>query len=111
MDSLAAVRNLINGGGPVKELNDLMKEWFDWCTTNNIVCTYEWIPREENKSADGLSKLIANTDWILKDEIKRQLNIKYGPLWMDEKMSDMNHNDILLCANGIKCWTSDCMGA
>ena len=61
MDSYPAIRNLINGGGPVEGLNDLVREWWQWCRTNRVRPSYEWIPREENTEADRLSKKAAGT--------------------------------------------------
>jgi hypothetical protein len=59
MDSLPAIRNLINGGGPVAQLNDLVREWWCWCKEFGVQPRYEWIPREQNQTADDLSKLAA----------------------------------------------------
>lgn len=56
MDSLPAIRNLINGGGPVEQLSDMVREWWIWCKAHKVTPLYEWIPREQNTGADELSK-------------------------------------------------------
>jgi phosphoribosylformimino-5-aminoimidazole carboxamide ribonucleotide (ProFAR) isomerase len=61
MDSYPAIRNLINGGGPVEELNEMVREWWVWTRKHAIRPTYQWIPREENTEADELSKIAAET--------------------------------------------------
>jgi hypothetical protein len=61
MDSLPAVRNLLNAGGPKPHLNDLIKRWTSLLEKHDITATIEWVPREENKEADRLSKRWA--DW------------------------------------------------
>jgi hypothetical protein len=61
MDSFAAIRNLINGGGPVQGLSALVKQWVSWCMTHGITATYKWIPREQNDKADRLSKALDRT--------------------------------------------------
>jgi hypothetical protein len=56
MDSAPAIRNLIKGGGPVDNLNEEIKLWFEFCVHNNIEATYEWIKRDLNQDADTASK-------------------------------------------------------
>lgn len=57
MDSIPALRNLINGGGPKPHLTELVKTWTKFCEQHNIEPVYEWAPREENWRADKASKL------------------------------------------------------
>jgi hypothetical protein len=59
MDSYPAIRNFINGGGPVESLNIMIKEWWMWCRENGVTPLYQWVPREENTLADDLSKVVA----------------------------------------------------
>jgi hypothetical protein len=57
MDSIPALRNLINGGGPVENLTAAVKEWTTLCEQQRIQPTYDWIPRAANWRADKASKL------------------------------------------------------
>ena len=57
MDSLPALRNLINGGGPKEELTAAVKEWTRFCEQHNVKPVYEWLPRAANWRADKASKL------------------------------------------------------
>lgn len=72
MDSFAAIRNLINGGGPVAELCAEVKAWWSWCAEKKIVASYTWIPREENKEADRLSKA-EGRQWSVRPEVKKMI--------------------------------------
>ena len=59
MDSYPAICNLTAGGGPKPDLVEAVKQWFQFCETNGITATYEWIPREQNVTADRYSKMAA----------------------------------------------------
>ena len=56
MDSLPAIRNLIKGGGPVKQLCSLVKQFWRLTDKLNVFSIFTWIPREQNTTADELSK-------------------------------------------------------
>lgn len=56
MDSLPAICNFINGGGPVEQLNLLVQRWWMWCHQRKVTPLYHWIRRELNTVADTLSK-------------------------------------------------------
>ena len=56
LDSFAATRNLIKGGGPVQELCDLVKQIWRTAEDAKVVLCPEWVRREENTRADTLSK-------------------------------------------------------
>ena len=59
MDSFAATRNLIKGGGPVAELCALTKHIWQACEEHGLTLHPEWVPRE-NTYADKLSKAWEN---------------------------------------------------
>jgi hypothetical protein len=61
MDSYPAMRNLTRGGGPVAQLNELVRQWWRWCKQHGVRPTFEWVPRERNTLADELSKVVAAT--------------------------------------------------
>ena len=61
MDSYPAMRNLTRGGGPVAQLNELVRQWWRWCAYYKVRPTFEWVPRERNTLADELSKVAAAT--------------------------------------------------
>lgn len=63
MDSFAATRNLVKGGGPVPALCDLTKQIWEECEKQRVRLVPEWVPREENTLADKLSK--AWEQWYL----------------------------------------------
>ena len=58
LDSKAAMYNMRNQGGKVRELRQAFLAWFDFCQVHHIYASYEWLPREENRRADALSKTL-----------------------------------------------------
>jgi ribonuclease HI len=83
LDSFAAARNLIKGGGPVGKLSEIVKEIWTLCDELKIQATYMWIPREENKRADELSK-IATAEVTLRDDAKMALAKELVKSWQNE---------------------------
>lgn len=76
MDSYPALRNLVNGGGSVAILNALVREWWVWCKARGIMPLYKWVPREQNVTADELSKLAAETHKLhpgVEEEVRKWL--------------------------------------
>jgi hypothetical protein len=79
MDSLPAVCNLVNGGGPVLELNEWVRQWWVWCRRQQVTPLYRWLPREKNTQADDLSK-VAATAHRLTLEVEMRIRA-----WLDER--------------------------
>lgn len=77
MDSMAAVRNLVKGGGPKADLCQEVKDWFGFCKDNNIQPSYEWIPRERNTTADSLSKRESHA-WVVKAAWRERLRQRWA---------------------------------
>ena len=78
MDSRAAVCNLTKEGGPVRELCAIVKEWARWCEHHDVRPVYEWVPREENKRADALSR-VHGTAWQVREGVFREAERRWGP--------------------------------
>ena len=57
MDSTAACRNLIKGGGGKQDLTNQCKNIWALCQELKADVQFAWLPREENKEADALSRL------------------------------------------------------
>lgn len=79
MDSYPAVRNLINGGGPVQELCAEVKAWWAWCEQREIKPQYVWIRREENKEADKLSKADGRK-WTVRAAVRQAISERWSLL-------------------------------
>lgn len=77
MDSMAAVRNLVKGGGPKPDLVSEVKEWGSFCSLHGIDASYEWIPREQNATADELSKRDTHV-WSVKPDVKKRLQQRWA---------------------------------
>ena len=72
MDSSAAIRNLINGGGGKSDLAAEVKLWWQFCQQHNITARYEWIRRDKNTVADMASKYAA-ADAALQPAVEQRI--------------------------------------
>lgn len=85
MDSIPALRNLINGGGPKHNLTQAVREWTSFCEEHDIRPVYEWVPRAANWRADRASKLHAQQFTFLsvaiEERIRSQLYALVGDRW------------------------------
>ena len=73
MDSIPALRNLINGGGPKEDLTAAVRDWTAFCEQHQVRPTYEWIPRAANWRADKASKLHAQQFTLLSAEVEARV--------------------------------------
>jgi hypothetical protein len=78
MDSMASVRNLLKGGGPVRSLCELVKDI--WLVTSQLGIQIfpRWMAREKKEMVrvDGLSK--RDTKWLLTEQFKAFVRNKWG---------------------------------
>jgi hypothetical protein len=79
LDCLPAVRNLVNGGGPHKELTQLVREFAALCQEAQITPVVKWIRREENRVADTLSRA-ATGELQLADRAAADVQRAFGQL-------------------------------
>ncbi len=79
MDSSAAIRNLINEGGPVPNLARAVRKWVEFSVAHRIVCTYEWQRRALNARADQLSKLLSHLPLLKAGERERITKMAPSP--------------------------------
>ena len=95
MDSHPAIQNLTKGGGPKPDLCDEVKHWWSWCELHEVQPTYEWVPREENKAADKLSKSLERK-WTLRNATRQFLLSKWAcpPLHLVTQIVDPEFNAI-----------------
>ena len=63
---------------------------FSVCMRNLIRIEPEWIPREQNKFADYLSRLVEYDDWMLNPEVFSMLDAKWGPHTVDRFANSAN---------------------
>jgi len=76
-DSFSAVRNPLKGGGPKIDLCQEIKEWWSWCDKWKVSASYAWIPREQNTTADQLSKE-SDRKWTVKGGLRDVLCKRWG---------------------------------
>jgi hypothetical protein len=79
MDSTAACRVMSNGGSSKPYLTYIAKQIQSMSDLNMIKLQFRWLPREENKEADALSRL-SRYSWKLTDNVKHFLEQSFGPL-------------------------------
>ena len=66
---------MLSVGSRTPELQKLVVDIFRLCTQHNIQLVPEWIPTEENISADEISKSIDVDDYMLSPDIFAVLDI------------------------------------
>lgn len=90
-----AVAGLVSRGGSKSKnadhLHTEVQNLFWYCIDARITLLVEWIPREENKLADQLSKFIDSDDWKVHPRYFAQLNRDWGPFTVDLFASGTNH--------------------
>jgi hypothetical protein len=91
MDSVPALRNLINGGGPKENLTAAVKEWARFCEQYNIHAVYDWIPRAANWRADKASKLYHQQHSFKSNAIEERVRAELGELVGDAWRQRRNH--------------------
>ena len=63
---------------------------FSICVGSLIKIEPEWIPREQNKLADYLSRLVEYDDWMLNPDVFCILDAKWGPHTVDRFANSVN---------------------
>ncbi len=91
MDSIPALRNLINGGGPVENLTAAVKEWTQLCEQYRIQPTYDWIPRAANWRADKASKLHHQQHTFRSAEVEERIRTELTKLAGTHTRRQTNH--------------------
>ena len=85
------IKYILSSGSNVDILQNLCLKMHDICDKYNILFVVEWIPREENKKADYLSRCSDSDDWSISDRIFEILNDKWGPHDIDRFASNYNN--------------------
>ena len=87
---ITLARELSKSGSNKHELQVLALKILDTCRINDIKLDVVWIPRDQNKTADYLSKCIDKDDWEITTTLFDKLNTLYGPFTIDRFASNMN---------------------
>jgi hypothetical protein len=74
---------IVNRGSPRLNVNELARELFWLSVERDITIKAEWVPREENATADEFSKLLIPSDWMVDRAEFRQLEERWGSYTMD----------------------------
>jgi hypothetical protein len=73
-------------------------EIFNLCIRKNISIEEEWIPREQNQTADAYSKVFNYDDWSISDKFFDFFNKLWGPFTCDLLADTNNHKTNLLAS-------------
>ena len=73
------------------ELQSLAIEIFNLCIRKNISIEVEWIPREQNQTADAYDKVFDYDDWSISDNFFDFFNKLRGPFNCDLFADTNNH--------------------
>lgn len=63
------VVSIVNKGSKVSELNSISLDIFQKCMLNMTIVDVNWIPRDLNHVADGISKIIDYNDYTINNDI------------------------------------------
>ena len=88
-DNMAAM--YISARGSRKsELQELAKQIYNLTRLLKVDFEVQWIPREENETADYFSKMVDPDDWEVTQEFFHFLQEKWGPFTVDRFASNRN---------------------
>lgn len=95
MDNTTAVSYINKMGGRKQELHEIAQEIWEFCISNEIQLTAQYIPGKMNEWADRLSRVFPNStsDWMLNPEIWRMVNEIWGPHEID-LFASMNNRQL-----------------
>ena len=99
-----AASKIVRKGSPKIELHEMAEKIFSLCKQYSIKLLVEWVPREFNKYADFLSKMVDHDDWQTTPAFFGYLENRWGPHTVDRFASSTNtklkrFNSKFLCPN------------
>jgi hypothetical protein len=86
MTDSQSARRILQCGSMKAACHNFAKSTHDFCLENNISLDVEWIPREENKEADAISRepeVLDSDDWGLSQEFVGILEGRWGKFSVD----------------------------
>ena len=112
-DNFSASR-IIEIGSPKPHLQDIALQIFEICVHNDIRLRPTWIPRERNKHADYLSKLVDTDDWAIDSVTYDRICEEFGQPTVDRFADNLNKkadifNSKYYCpgTSAVDCFTQD----
>ena len=85
------VVRIVQYGSRIPELQAEALAIFSLSVRNLIKIEPEWIPREKNKLADYLSRLVDYDDWMLNPEVFNIIDMAWGPHDADGFVNSVNN--------------------
>ena len=74
----SSVVSIVHNGSRVEELLSLALSIFHICASSDISLEMKWIPRDSNRQADSLSRIIDFEDYSINDDVFHMLDFKMG---------------------------------
>ena len=95
------VTSIIKNGSRKTDFQTIACELHTLCADHNIKLTSQWIPREQNKIADNLSRYSDCDDWGIHSDVFEELDALWGTNTVDRFATDYNSKCIRFNS---KCW-------
>ena len=88
-DSYNAAR-IIEIGSTKRHLQNQAIEVHNTCVRNDISIQTQWVPRDENQTADAISKINDTDSWSIDKETFDYIQLQHGPFTID-RFADTNN--------------------
>ena len=85
------VTRIIGNGSTKEYLQDIALDIHKACLQSDIQIIAKWIPREDNKIADSISKYRDTDDWSIDNETFSYIQSRFGKLDVDRFASSTNN--------------------
>lgn len=84
------ITSILKHGSKNTELHNIACELYTLCAEHNVKLTPQWIPREQNKLADSLSRYSDCDDWGIHNHVFIKLDAQWGKHSVDRFATDYN---------------------
>ena len=84
------VARIVKNGSTKEHLQTLAITIFQWTLQNNVILKVNWVPREQNTTADYFSKLTDTDDWSIDSETFDYIQQTFGIFTIDRFADNLN---------------------
>jgi len=113
-DSMTVKAELTRGGSRDPTRQSLIRQIWKWSVRVDVLFTIEWIPGSSNDVADQESRATPFDDWVVRREVFRVLDERWGPHSVDRFADTSNRqidrfNSARACpdSEAVDCFTQD----
>ena len=101
---------IINSGSTKDHLQEIAIHIYNICIQNNIRLYPSWIPRDQNKKADAISKELDTDNWSIDNETFFYIKSIYGNFTVD-RFADHVNNKVKTFNSKLYCPGTDSVNA